>query len=235
MKNAKNKQVYDKIYVAYVEDEAMVRQAIAHYINQQQSAEVIIEAGSGEELLQKLERAAILPHICMIDLDLGGISGFDIIDELKRKWPDMKMLVLSGHDHKEYKVTAMSKGANGFISKNNRLSEINQALSDIYQNGITYSMTINPQFVRDVRNGQEELPPLDERELRLVKYITSNMTLQEIARDMHCAVKTLENWRHQLYEKLQVKSKPELIKFALRFGLIKLDNDKSLPHKQPTI
>lgn len=210
-------------FVAIADDHKLFRFSIINYIETNCDKKVICEAENGREFLLKLEDAKELPALCIIDLDMPELNGYETLCELKAKWPDMHVLILSAFDNESAVINAFKKGANGFLSKSAHPSELCKAISDILEFGYYQSGYNTGRIFHQIIHKKEIGLSLTDDEFRFLSYCCSELTYKEIASTMQITPRTAEAYRHTLFDKLQVKSRVGLAIYALQMGLISLN------------
>lgn len=211
------------INIAFADDHASLRESITVFLEMLGGIKVIIKATNGRELIQKIESSDVKPDVCVIDIMMPKMNGFETVPRIRHKWPKMKILVLSGFLREEYIVKMICAGANGYMSKNCHPQEIKQAITEIRQNGIYNSENFTPKLIAAVRENVLTQPKLTEKELQLLKWCIEDMTYAEIAVKMHTSQKSVEGYRNKLFQKLGVKTKVGLAIYAVTYGYVTIE------------
>jgi DNA-binding NarL/FixJ family response regulator len=159
-----------EIHIAFADDHNLVRQAIVSNLNLLTGINVDIEARNGRELVTQLKKAAILPDICLLDINMPEMNGFETLSEIKSRWPDIKVLILTAYDLELYIIRMILNGANGYLLKSCTLMELKEAIYSIYTDGVYYSESTSRNFFHSVQNKDIKLPHLTEREIQVLKY-----------------------------------------------------------------
>lgn len=213
------------IKVAYAEDHDLIRQGIRDLLTNSGQCQFVIEASNGKELLEKLKSAAQLPDLCILDIYMPQMNGYDALVELRKRWPDLKVLVLTGHNTEYYLIKMIRAGANGYMLKSSSLSELERALLSVHQHGHFYSDAISQKFVRMVSRGELTVPEISDKEADILRYCCTDMSYVQIAEKMGITPKSVEHWRESLFKKLKVSSRSGLVMFAVQFGLVEIHNN----------
>jgi DNA-binding NarL/FixJ family response regulator len=212
-----------KTRILVADDHAIVRQGLRLILDAQPDMEVIGEAGDGAEavrLAQELE-----PHLTVLDVSMPRMTGIQAAHQLTRLAPDVRILMLSMHDNEQYFFEALRAGASGYVLK----SAVDRDLLE----GCRAAMRGEPFFyagavralVRDhlerARQGENlSGDPLTERELEIVKLIAEGHTSRQIAELLVISERTVERHRENILEKLDMRDRVELTRYAIRRGLI---------------
>lgn len=213
----------DPIYVAFAEDHMTVRETVPLFLEMQGGIKVIIKASNGDDLLQRIERSTIKPDVCLMDIMMPKMNGFEAVSRLKHKWPEIKILVLSGFLREEYIIKMIRSGANGYLSKDCHPKEIKKAILEVMRNDIYNSENFTPRLIAAVREDETKIPKLTEKEMQLLKWCIEDMTYAEIAQHMQTSQKSVEGYRNKLFHKLGVKTKVGLAMYAIRYGYVTIE------------
>jgi len=211
------------IHIAYADDHAIVRKGIITFIKEMGGIEVDIEAGNGRDLINQLEKAKTLPDICMIDINMPGLNGFDTLIEIKERWPQMRTLVLTIFDHELYIIRMIKHGANGYLLKSCDPEDIKRALTSIYLNGFYHSEMVNTQLLFAIKNKEVKLPHFTEKELQVLKYCCTDLSYAQIAQKMETTSRSVEGYRDSLFKKLKVNSRVSLALYAVQAGITPME------------
>ncbi|SKA29230.1 DNA-binding response regulator, NarL/FixJ family, contains REC and HTH domains [Chitinophaga eiseniae] len=151
--------------------------------------------------------------VILVDITLPGISGIEGITEVKQRYPEAKVIILSGHDGKQYIIESIKKGASGYIIKTSRLSDIYQSVMDTVQSGATLSPKAAHMLISHLNeNPLESIKnKLTRREYELVQLLKEGYSYKEMAERLFVTVFTVNQHLKKVYQKLNVSSKSELI------------------------
>lgn len=212
-----------RIRVAIADDHALVRESVCTRIEDEDDIEVIIQAANGKELLDAVEQSGIKPDVCLIDIMMPVLDGFRTVEHLKKEWPDIKLLVLTGYLREPYVVQMILAGANGYLSKDSYPHTVKEAIRHVAE----FDMYCNEQFclkdIKAIRDGHMELPNMTEMEKQLLRYCIEDLTYREIADKMAVSYKSVEGYRNKLFEKLGVNTRAGLTMYAVRYGYAAVD------------
>ncbi len=225
------------IRVAYADDHKVVRKGIISFMNDLGGIEVVIEADNGRQLIEKIEKAQEIPDVCVIDINMPEMNGFDTTVALKKKWPDIKVLILTAFEVELYLIRMITYGANGYLLKSCDPDEIKKAIVAIHKDGMYYADHKTRHFFYAVRNEEIKLPKLTDGELQLLYNCCSDLSYSQIAEKTGTTVKSVEGHRDNLFRKLNTNSRVSLAMFAMQFGLITKEintsEDGKFLHKIP--
>ena len=210
------------IQIAIAEDDSLHMNILERLLHVHEDMAITIKSVNGAELLTHIEQAATLPDICLLDISMPIMTGYEALPIIKKRWPSIKVLVLSSYS-KDYSIIKLLKdGASGFLSKQN-LNELKTAIETIFQNDYYYSKQASEDIFLKVKNGKISVPDISEKEMELLRYMCSADSYEEIASKMYISRRTVEIHRDNLFKKFSVNSRPGLIMFALQNELIALE------------
>src|SRR5690606_10996517 len=212
-----------KIVIA--DDHAVVRSGFTMILNLQEDMEVVGTAADGIEAHRQV--AKYETDILLLDLSMPpGESGLIAVGKISEDFPNTKIIILTMYDDEEYLFHALKNGAHGYVLKNSPDDELLKAIRTVY-NGETY---INPkmatslvrEFVKNDQNVVQNDPykVLSKRELEILPLVAKGYGNKEIAEMLFISVKTVEAHKAKIMEKLHLKSRPELVEFALKKRLL---------------
>jgi two-component system, NarL family, invasion response regulator UvrY len=218
-----------EVSIAIADDHALIRQGIITQLQQKGGFEVIISAGSGNELLDAIKRGDRHPDVCIIDINMPGLTGFDTVQEIKKLWPWVRIIILSVFDMEMYVIRMIRYGVDGYLLKNSDPEELYTALSIINAGGQYYSRGLERSLVKAVREGEKGYNTLTPKELQVLKYCATELPNSVIARKIGCTIKSLESHVTRLNKKLNVNGRIGLALYAVQCGLLPLEIDKQIP------
>lgn len=211
----------DVIKVVIANDHTIIRNGLANLIRSWDNVSVLFEVNSGSDLIREISEADDLPDVCIIDLGQPVYGSYEAIKEMKRIWPELKVLVLSVFNTEFSIIRMINVGANGFLSIDCDPAELQTAIADIADKGFYYSPEIPEQFFRKAKTSL--LLKITTREMEFLTLCCSDLGYKSIADTMGISVRTIESYRNSLYEKLRVKSRMGLMIYALKTGIFPPD------------
>jgi DNA-binding NarL/FixJ family response regulator len=212
-----------KIKVLIADDHAIMRDGIRALLDINDDIEVIGEASEGKEAVEKVQE--LMPDVVVMDIAMPGLNGMEATRLIAKSAPKVKVLVLTQHDNKEYILSAIKAGATGFVPKRALGSELVSAIRAVYQGDSVLYPSVASALIEDYRK-RSEVEPFDlltAREREILRLIAEGHTSQEIANMLVISIKTVLGHRTKIMEKLDIHNRTELIKFAMRKGLINID------------
>ena len=216
----------EKIRVLIVDDHTLVRDGVRALLALAANIEVVGEAANGMEALDKVRELA--PHLVLMDLAMPIMGGLEATRRVRKEFPETKVLVLTQYDDRDYILPVIEAGARGFISKMAAFSELSSAIHTVYRGGSFLSPTAAAVLIEECQQHiatEEEKDPyqqLTDREREVLKLVAEGYTAKEIAEMLVISVRTAESYKTSLMDKLNIHKKTDLIKFAIRRGIITL-------------
>jgi DNA-binding NarL/FixJ family response regulator len=206
--------------VLVVDDHPIVRQGIRGLLEAEKDFVLCAEADNGGDAVKAVD--AHLPAIVILDITLKGSDGLELTKAIRARSARLPILVMSMHDESLYAERALRAGANGYIMKNEVAQNLVGAVRRILSGDIYLSENAHQRIVRSVAVGADEatspLKLLSDRELEVFRLIGQGKGTQQIARELHLSIKTIETYRAHIKEKLGIKTAPELVRAAVQLG-----------------
>lgn len=210
-----------KVFIA--DDHKMFREGLKTLINKDSELSLMGEAKNGIETLEKLENAH--PDILLLDLDMPGLGGFEVIKRLSKMSPKVKILVLTMHKDTYLAIDALKSGASGFLLKDDSFSRLNTGIKAIMNGELVVSKelesTVLECLIHYTNNPKKEKTAvLTDREREILRLIAEGFTNQKIADYLYISVGTVDTHRKNLMKKLEIHSIAGLVKYAVKNHII---------------
>lgn len=216
------------IRILVVDDHAVVRSGLHLLLNGKHGCEVVGEAADGDEAIAKAEE--LRPDVVLMDLSMPhGKDGLTSTAELKKLLPDTAVLILTMHDDEGYLFRAIQAGASGYILKSAPHEELLTAIRNISVGEAYLYPTATKRLMSDymerMKRGEHQgtYESLSEREKEILAKVAQGYANKEIAEQLVISVKTVETHKSNLMEKLDLKTRPDLVKFAMKKGLLNFE------------
>ncbi|MCK4863234.1 MAG: response regulator transcription factor [Dehalococcoidales bacterium] len=215
-----------KIKVLIVDDHTLVRAGIRSLLALVEDIEVVGEASDGKEALGKVRH--LMPDVVLMDLAMPVMGGLEATRRLRRDFPGVKVLALTQYDDSEYVIPIIEAGASGFITKMSAFSELAAAIEAAYKGESYLSSTAATALVEEYQQKipsegeQDPYQQLTDREREVLKLVAEGHTSREIAEILIVSPKTVEWYKSSLMNKLNIHSRTDLIKYAIRKRIITL-------------
>jgi len=211
--------------VLLVDDHVLVRAGLRALIDMIEGIDVIGEAGDGQEALRLVE--ILRPDVVLLDITMPGINGLAALSEITERFSDVRVIMLTMHEAREYAIQSLRGGAAGFIPKSAAGGEIKEAINAVMR-GKTYVSTETGQHALATPEpsgvGEQLLDRLTPRQREILVLIAEGKSMKEIAQALNISVKTVESHRAQLTERLNIHDVAGLVRLAIKTGLVKLNS-----------
>jgi two-component system, NarL family, response regulator NreC len=214
-----------KIRVMIVDDHAILRAGLRMLVNAQADMEVVSEAPDGENAVQEVLETK--PDVTLLDLTMPRVGGMKALQEIARNCRGTRVLVLTMHDDPAYLRSALAAGASGYLLKRAVDSELIAAIRAVHRGGIFVDPRLANILVQDVlaKKGTKAGPTrpvniLSDRELQVLSLVARGYSSAQIAKQIFVGVKTVETYRSRFAEKLGLRTRSDVIRFAVQMGLL---------------
>lgn len=214
-----------KIRVLIADDHAIVRDGVRALLALSDDIAVVGEAADGREAIEAARR--LRPDVILLDIAMPGLGGLEAAVEIRKENPDAKILVLTQYDDREYVRRFLKLGVSGYVLKKAAGSALTAAIRAAHQGGLVLDPDVAREAVRDQAAGApsptdaDPYEALTDREKQVLKLVAEGRTNKEVAEVLGVSVKTAMSHREHVMQKLDLHSRTELIKFALRKGVIR--------------
>src|SRR5256885_17243433 len=210
----------EKLKILIADDHALLRDGLKALVNEQPDMEVVGEAENGRTALEQAKK--VQPDIVLMDISMPDVNGAQATRQLKRICPTVKVLALTAHEDNSYLRHMLDAGASGFLLKRAAADQLIQAIHIVAAHGCyidpAFAGKILSNFMRPASKVSNERSELSEREAEVLRLIAWGHSNKEIAVRLNISVKTVETYKARLVEKLQITSRTEMVRYALRRG-----------------
>jgi DNA-binding NarL/FixJ family response regulator len=215
------------IRVLLVDDHAILREGLKALLNLSDDIEVVADATSGEQAIEFVRRYQ--PDVVIMDMAMPGMGGIEATRRIVRQSPQTKVLILSQYDNERYVLPVLQAGALGYVVKRAVGEELLTAIRRAYCGQPCLDSTIEKKVLRDcyqqvdpLSDPSEEEYGITERQKQVLKLVAQGYTSEEIGNMLHLSTKTVMRHRANIYAKVGTNNLAELIKLAIRLGLVEL-------------
>lgn len=204
------------ICILIVDDHALVRQGLEMMINPEPGLRVGGSIGRAEEVFDAIEK--VNPDIITLDLTMPGMNGLELIKQIKSRYPDVRILVVSMHKEGIYAERCLRAGAQGYVMKEEPPERVIEAIRKLTRGEVSISDRIATNMVKRMMGGTvKDISPveiLSDRELEVFELLGEGQGTREISDRLNLSIKTVQSYRENIKKKLNLKSAPELEHFA---------------------
>jgi len=208
--------------ILIADDHTIVRSGLKRVLDTKPDLEVVAEAEDGAEAVEKALKEDV--NLAILDVSMPRMTGIQAAAELRKRKPELKTLMLSMHDSEQFLFEALKAGASGYVLKSGADTDIVDAVraamrgdSYLYPSAVT---SLVRDYIERGGSGEEEFDVLTPRELEVLKLIAEAYTSQQIADALFISIKTVDRHRQNILEKLGMRDRVELTRYAIKRGLI---------------
>lgn len=214
-----------KIRVMIADDHAILRAGLKMLVDAQTDMEVVSEAPDGANAVEKARETK--PDVALLDLTMPGVGGMKALEKMARDCPKTRVLVLTMHDDPAYLRSALAAGAVGYLLKKAVDAELISAIRAVHRGGVFVDPRLAGILVQDVlakrgtkASSTRPVNILSHRELQVLTLVARGYTSAEIAKQIFVGVKSIETYRSRLADKLGLRTRSDVIRFAVQMGLL---------------
>jgi DNA-binding NarL/FixJ family response regulator len=206
--------------VLIVDDHPVIRRGLKDILSEQKEIEVCAEAGNAAEALELARKNK--PDIVLMDITMPGRSGVEALQDIKREFPHMPVLMLSIHPEDQYALRSLKAGASGYLTKESAPDELMKAIAKAVAGGRYVTESLAERLAMEVggHGGREPHELLSDREYEVLRQIGRGKSVSQIAEEMSLSVKTVSTYRSRILEKLDLEHTADLIRYALERKLV---------------
>lgn len=212
-----------KTKVMIADDHSLVREGIKQLLEFDGGIQIISEAANGIECLDKLESCA--PDVLLLDINMPEKNGLDVLEEIKRKEYNFKVLILTVHNELEYLLKAVDMGVDGYILKDSKSAELKQAIQAVLDGENYIQASLIPALNNRLANrdiDKDKIDSLTSRELEVLIQVANGMFNKEIATNLHISERTVKNHVSNIFKKIDVSDRTQAAVFAIKNNIITL-------------
>lgn len=214
----------NKVRVLIVDDHAIVRDGVRMILEAQPDIEVVGEASDGREALEAARQLS--PGVVLMDIAMPGMNGLEATAAIRQDLPDVQVLILTMHEDYEYFFEVLRAGASGYVLKGASSDDLVSAIRAVHQGGVylhpAVAKNLVSDYVKRMEPGEDRAryDGLSDRERQVLKLVAEGETSRQIAEELFLSVNTVQTHRAHIMEKLGLHNRTDLIRYALRKGLV---------------
>ena len=216
----------DSIRILLADDHELVRSGIRALLEQLSGVEVTGEASNGYELVRLVEKSE--PDIVLTDIEMPSLNGLEVTRHLTKAFPKVRVVILSMYSDEEYLRMALRAGAVGYLVKEAAREELELAIRAVARGGSYLSRAVSKKVIMNCEQADDGcsavLRGLSCRQREVLQLIANSKTTKQIALELNISVKTVESHRTQLMDRLEIHDIPGLVRFAIKVGLVELED-----------
>jgi len=215
----------EPISILLADDHTLVRAGIRALIEQLRTVKVVGEAKDGREALRLVKERK--PDLILMDVAMPGLNGLEATARVSKEFPDVRVIILSMYANEEYVREAINAGASGYLVKRSAATELERAITAVARGEKYFSPLISAHVNWDregrVSADRASIDRLTPRQREILQLVAERHSTKDIAGILSISIKTVETHRAQLMERLGIHDVPGLVRFAIRAGLVSLD------------
>ncbi|KAA5533951.1 response regulator transcription factor [Paenimyroides baculatum] len=216
--------------VAITDDHTLFRKSLGMLVNNFADMQVVLEAGNGSELLEKLQNTSA--DILLLDLQMPEMDGFETAKRIKERYPEIKILILTLMSETDIIDRVIKMGVNGYFTKNTPPQELEDAIWNLSNDGFYFEESLSTVINKILNDTETEIIPEEtinftERELEVIKFTAEGFKAREIAEALYISPKTVNNHKQNIQNKYQFESMMTAILYCLNNRLIDVDLNSS--------
>ena len=209
------------IRIVVADDHPMVREGLKVSLESEDGLTVVADVNNGQEALDAA--AELNPDVVMLDISMPVMNGMEACTEFKKRYPDIRILMITMHDDREYILKVVQSGAAGYVLKDVAAEELILAVQTVHQGGTYFSSSVAKTLFTDFSEAQtrQSNDVLSRREEDVLALLADGLGNKEIARELNISVRTVEAHRLKIKQKLSISTSAGLIRYALDHGIIR--------------
>jgi two-component system response regulator NreC len=214
-----------KIRVVIADDHAILRSGLKLLVGSQEDMEVVGEAADGKQAIERVRETS--PDVALLDLSMPRTGGLEALQKIVQQSAATRIVVLTMYDDAAYLRSALAAGASGYVLKRSVDGDLLSAIRAVHRGGIYIDPSLAKVLVQDVlttketRTGQGKQPKLlSDREMQVLRLVARGFSSKQIAGQIFVSAKTVETYRARLVEKLGLRTRSDLVRYAMNTGLL---------------
>lgn len=209
--------------IAIVDDHALFREGIVSLLKEYKEFDIVLQASNGKELLDGLKK--VKPQVVLLDIQMPVMDGIETTVQLRKKYPNTKIIILTMHNEEGLIFDLMGKGANGFLPKDRSVEFVVDAIHAVFDKGYYYNEAVTKAVITGVRNNSSVKKsfyqsPLSEREIEIVKLICKQHTSREIGEILNLSSRTVEAHKNNILRKTKSINTAGIVLYAIEYHLL---------------
>src|SRR5687767_748814 len=210
-----------KIKLLLADDHHLFLEGIRSLLTDEEGIEITAVAHNGIDVLAQLKKISV--DICILDINMPELNGIETAKEIKKMYPEIKVVILTTHNDKEFIITMLEMGVEGYVMKNATKTELVNAIDKVWKGDNYFAEDVHSVILKDFRdkkNSTKENIVLTQREKEIVQLLSQQLTNEQVAKKLHISFRTVETHRKNIMQKTKATNLAGLIKFAYEKGII---------------
>ncbi len=209
-----------QINLAIAEDQPLFRKGLRYVLSSYSSFNILYECENGEVLMQALESSENRPDVCLLDIRMPVMDGYQTAKIIHLKYPEIKMIALSTHCSEFNIIKMLRSGASGYLAKDSHPDELFKAICSVY-NGEHYISKGLSGVCKQITKNSSSLNKyhFSDKEIRFIELCCSELTYKQIADKMKVTLRTIDGYREHIFDKLETGCRTGIVLFAIKAGL----------------
>ncbi len=208
-----------KIKVMLADDHALIREGFRSLLGKNELFEIVGEAENGRELIEKI--ANTNPDVVLTDISMPQMTGLEVMERIKKTRPEIKFIILTMHEEREYVMRALTAGAEGYLFKNVEKAELERAIKTVYDGEKYFSAAITTILAEYVaKPARTQVAEITPREKEVLELVAEGYSTKQIADKLGISIRTVESHRINMLKKLEVSNTAELIRKSIQLKFI---------------
>jgi DNA-binding NarL/FixJ family response regulator len=208
-----------KIKVIIVDNHLLFSESLSYLIGSFKEFDVIGNYCNGKEFISALSAETLMPNVILLDMNMPIMNGIETMKWIKVNYPHLKVIALSVNDDEDTIMKMIENGVNGYLTKDTSSNQFREALLKVYNNGFYYSDIVSDFLVDKLKNSHNKVF-LKEREVEFIKLACTEKTYKEIAVEMCLSPKTVDGYRENVFQKLEIKTRIGLVLYAMKNKIV---------------
>jgi DNA-binding NarL/FixJ family response regulator len=209
--------------IALVDDHGLFLKGMTSLLKEYEEIEILFQAMDGRDLLTRLKVKQ--PQVVLLDIRMPELDGIEALGQIRRKYPNVKVIMLTQHNEDQMIYHLMEKGANGFLPKNADIDVVVDAIYAVIDKGYYFNERVSKALAKGASSNRKELlpfnvPALSAREIEVVKLICKQLTVKEIAEILCLSPRTIETYKENIFQKTGAKNNVGIVFYALQYDLL---------------
>ncbi len=212
-----------QINLGIVEDHNIVRKGLVSVLREYEKIKIVFDVANGHELLEKLRTTR--PDIILMDIEMPVMDGKEAVEKLKRKYPKLKIIIMTAFPGETSIIEFVKKGVNSFLNKDYSVDELLEAIYSVNETGSYFDKNVSAILAKELAMPSESMRDdieLSKQDIEIIKLIYQGSTSKEIADQLNLSLKTIEFHRAKILRKTNSRNVSALLKYAIQNKLIKL-------------